>query len=504
MADSDKYKMGFEMTFGRTTAGQSEMEENTKNQGKAYSIAILGDFSGRENRGINEPATIGNRRLIEVDRDNLESVLTQFDLEIQLEMAGAGAVVAIPIKSFDDFHPDQLYQNVQIFSQLRQLRSRLQDNKTFAEAAKQIQGWHKEAGVKQQVKSASDVSTNSLELSLDNLLDTVVGASQDVRTDSNVAMIDRMIKQIVAPYVEPRPDPRQDEMIATMDQAIAEHMRFILHHPVFQAVEAAWLGLKFLTDRIDGDTKAKLYVLDISKTELDADMSQEDITHTGLYKRFCDHSPGSLRFNIMVGNFTFDTQIKDVILLAQLGKLAMQSGAPFIAAAHERLAGCESFAITPDVDDWKYAIRDGFAKTWSMLRASPVAEKLALTVPRILLRPPYGQKSKPIESFRFEEMPPLHCHSCYLWGNGALIKALQLVSMFSNRHPLLEIAGLPMHYYSINGEKVTKPCAEIFLSEKGGKRMLQQGLIPLWSVKNSDALRSSDFCSLAESGKLIH
>jgi len=503
MADSKKYSTGFEMTFTPGDTKTTLEHTNKHSQEAAFCIAVLGDFSGRDNRETNEPKTIGSRRLIEVDRESLETVLAQFDLEPQLQLGGTAEVFTIPIRSFDDFHPDNLYRNVPVFDHLRMLRHRLQHNSTFADAAKEIQGWSRQSDVK-QVNSLHDAaSTSSAELSLDNLLDRVVSASHTTQTDAGATMIDSMIKQIVAPYVEPRPDPRQDDMVATMDLAIAEHMRFILHHPAFQALEAAWMGLKFLTDRLETGKKIQIYILDISKMELDADMSQDDITHTGLYKRFCDHSPGSLRLNLLVGNFSFDAQIKDVILLAQLGKIAMQAGAPFVAAANERLAGCESFAITPEVEDWHYEIRDGFSKTWGMLRASPVAEKLALTVPRFLLRTPYGQKSRPIETFKFEEMPPLHCHSCYLWGNGAFVKAVQLAHAFIDKHSQLDVTGLPIHHYSVIGEKVSKPCAEIQLTEQGGRKILQQGLIPIWSVKNSDSVRSSDFCSLAETGKAL-
>lgn len=510
MTDSKKPRMGFEMTFQKKQAAEGEQEKKqpVPTDRSSFHIAVLGDFSGRENKGMSEPATISKRRLIEVDRDNLDEVLAKFDLELQLPLADNSAdVIAIPIKSFDDFHPDQIYENVAVFSHLRSLRKRLQNNNSFAQAAEEVQGWLPRENTQTATTTATTPAPAATKISLDNLLDTVVSASRDVSQDidsnSGASMVDRMIRQIVAPYVLPAADPRQDEMIAAVDQAIAAQMRFILHHPQFQALEAAWLSLDFLVSRVETGPKQKIFILDVSKAELDADLSRDDIAVSGMYKHFCDHSPGNTRFGVLLGNYRFAAQIEDVLLLLQLGEIAMQAGAPFIAAADEQFVGCESFAKTTDPDDWQFALRDGVNKAWTMLRESTVAERLALTVPRFLLRAPYGKKSKPIDAFKFEEMPAKHCHACYLWGNGAFVKAEQLARTFTTKTKAIDTDKFPVHQYDDEGELVTKPCAEISLTEKGGQKMLQQGLIPLWSVKNSDRILCRDYCSIALTGKSI-
>jgi type VI secretion system protein ImpC len=52
-----------------------------------------------------------------------------------------------------------------------------------------------------------------------------------------------MLRDLVAPYAVPKPDPKQVELIAQIERATEEVMRAILHHPAFQALEAAWRGL---------------------------------------------------------------------------------------------------------------------------------------------------------------------------------------------------------------------------------------------------------------------
>ena len=194
-----------------------------------------------------------------------------------------------------------------------------------------------------------------------------------------------------------------------------------------------------------------------------------------------------------------------------MGSIAQNAQAPFLAGAKETLAGCESLAKYPDADDWQYSIKPGVDNAWQLLRQSPVADYIGLVLPRFLLRAPYGKKSRPIEAFSFEEITASKDvnHEAYLWGNAAFIKAEQLARAFTDKHwdmqpkDVNQTDNLPMCYYEDAGEVQLMPCAEIYLTEKGGRKLSQRGLIALWSVKNMDAVRSSDFNALSADGKVL-
>jgi len=47
-----------------------------------FRIAILGDYSGRANRGIVDPA-LDNRRILMVDRDNLDEILAKLKVNLK-------------------------------------------------------------------------------------------------------------------------------------------------------------------------------------------------------------------------------------------------------------------------------------------------------------------------------------------------------------------------------------------------------------------------------------
>lgn len=516
MPDKNKPGMGFEVNIRSKSENSlgstplSNAPETTANS--PFCIAVLGDFSGLQKiqKSPADLKSINNRRFIEIDRDNFEEVMAGFKISLNLNMGEES--IEIKINDLDDFHPDELYDKVETFSKLRSLRRRLKNNKTFADAASEIQGWLPDTENTLKIDTDATDATDATEAIAppENLLDDILSVQQNQSASAattEATHIDKLIKSIVAPYVEPASDPRQEEMIEMVDKATEIHMRDILHHPDFQASESAWQSLYFMIKRLESDPKLKVMLLDISKQELQLDLAVDDITTSAIYKKFCDGAAGDLPWSLLLGNYTFADTIDDVLSLANIGEVAKQSNASFIAAASETLAGCESFAKTPDYEDWNYEISEGVNEAWQLVRKSSVAEHIGLALPRFLLRLPYGNKSKPVESFSFEEMTDEHCHECYLWGNAAFIKAEMLARNFTSSawkmtpREVYQTDGLPLFYYQDEGETVAKAVAEIYMKERGGEIINSQGLISLWSVKNADSIRSVDYQSISENSE---
>jgi len=55
-----------------------------------------------------------------------------------------------------------------------------------------------------------------------------------------------------------------------------------------------------------------------------------------------------------------------------------------------------------------------------------------------------------------------------------------------------------LHVYEEAGEKRLRPCAELLMTVSDAEHVLEQGLMPLVSLKNQDAVRLLRFQSLAE------
>ena len=124
-------------------------------------------------------------------------------------------------------------------------------------------------------------------------------------------------------------------------------------------------------------------------------------------------------------------------------------------------------------------------------------------MPRYLARLPYGAKTDPTEAFDFEEFVEISEHRNYLWANPSFVCALLLGQTYRrygwemSKGFQLSISDLPTHIYSEDGETKTKPCAEILMTEPICQKLLDEGIIPLISFKNTDRVQLGRFQSVA-------
>ena len=484
-----------------------------------FRILLLGDWSGRENRRLSASGTVASElRPMLIDRDNFDEVMARMGVALHLPLAGEHSP-RFPLRfaELEDFHPDRLFAQLEIFASLKQTRERLDDPATFAEAAAEVRGWNEAApqpaaatptaqpGAEQSPPAASAPDGGNL---LDQMLEEAQSRPSLTSPSLGDGNWDALLRDLVRPHLAPREDPQQDELVATVDETTSGLMRTILRHRDFQALEAAWRALFFMASRLETGTDLKLYLLDISKEELAAELSAaEDLRETPLFKLLVEQSVGTRGgelWSLFAGNYTFAQTREEIALLARLAKIARQAGAPFIAEASSRLIGCESLAATPDPADWQNPESENDL-LWDALRRMREASYLGLLLPRFLLRLPYGAETEPTEEFEFSEMPGEPEHGAYLWGNPAFACAYLLAESYSRRgwdmgHGFAqEIEGLPLHIYEgSQGESQIKPCAETLLTERAAIRIMERGIMPLLSFKNTDTIRLARFQSLAD------
>src|SRR5262245_11394973 len=84
-----------------------EMEENrpVPDPETPFRVALLGDFSGRNNRGIVETGgALRNRRVYQLDRDNFSEVLSRLKVELHIPILGKESPpVILHFTELDDF-----------------------------------------------------------------------------------------------------------------------------------------------------------------------------------------------------------------------------------------------------------------------------------------------------------------------------------------------------------------------------------------------------------------
>src|SRR5215472_803773 len=470
-----------------------------------FCIAVLGDFTGRANRTICEPSTVGQRRGWQVDRDNFDEVLSRLHPELQFPTQ-SGIRLIFRFEELEDFHPDRLYNN-EAFQKLKSLREQLQDPSRFKEVAKRI-GILSGPGSDPARENARVIAANVGRLASGRLLDEMIE-----EMESRVALkppprsddVREFARQLAAKYAVGAPDARQPGVIAAVVRAIGDTMRTILHHPDFQALEAIWRAAFLLVRRLETSPQLKIFLFDIAKHELAADLRpSQELRETGIFRQIIGktvETPGAEPFTIVIGAFRLGSTMEDVQLLTKLARVADGAGAVLLAEADPMLLGCSSLAESPSPRDWK---ESDMPSSWQKVRSLPESTSVGLALPRFLLRLPYGEETSRLEAFDFEEFHGSPAHEEYLWGNPAFVVALMVGQSFGDAGwemqlgPRSQMENLPLHTYRSDGDLQVKPCAEVLLTEEAVERILDQGLIPLVSYKGRDAVRVGRFHSIAE------
>ena len=499
--------------------GRIEFEFTTRSKGPRgprsesgpMRILVLGDFSAR---GLNasskaQPA-ISQRKLHPVDLDSLDQVLGRIVPELSLNL-GESLTARVSFSEIDDFHPDMLFRRVPLFDELRDIRARLHSRNSYPEAAAQLrtllslQAPTVPAGERTTPVADSETLENDA-ATLERLLGRPAGGATQAKKSAQSAVA-RLIGEAVRQHIVPEADAGQQVYFDAADQALGDLMRQILHHPGFQALESLWRGIEFLISRLELDEDFQLWLLDVTKDELMDDVRQAgaELEQTEHYRLLVEQGvqvPGSDPWSLIVGHYCFADSEDDTRLLAALGSIGAHAGGPFLAQASASLLGCDSLAETPNPRDWTAVDMEG-QQRWEALRASPAAQWIGLALPRLLLRLPYGSDTDEIDSFTFQEVTDASDHQRFLWGNPAVGCAALIGQAFTESGwqmtpgDILDIGDLPAYSYPADDEQKILPCAEVYLTETAAEKILEQGLMPIVSLRNTNRVRLLRFQSIA-------
>jgi type VI secretion system protein ImpC len=484
------------------------------NEDAPFRLLLIGDWGGRE---VN--ADLSKRLPIEIDRDNFDETLQNLNVELALDLHGDGqALVKLRFAELDDFHPDKIYQQVSLFADLRETRQRLMNPQTFHQTAGKLRRFENEEtneSLKNEDlnKDESQSSGNeNQQADSSNLLDQILSQSDanPVRKHNSPQPqtdLDNLISRLVKPFLIEINETEQAKLVEAMDEATSELMRTILHHPQFQALESAWRAVYLLISRIETNSKLKIYLLQAQKEELAADLkSVNNLSESGFYKLLNDQSfslSNDESWAVVCGNYTFEPGVDDTATLMRIAKIAKASETAFIAQACHRILGVESLAETMESDDWRLPEDSEKRKLWEMLRGLPEASFVGLTLPRFLGRMPYGAKSDPTETFSFEEVLTPDDNQNYLWTNSSFACALLLAQSFSlyewelSENLVRDIDNLPLYIYKDASQTIAKPVTEVAFRVNTAEKIIEQGLMPLVSFRDTDRIRLARFQSIA-------
>jgi type VI secretion system protein ImpC len=460
-----------------------------------FQLLVLGDWSADGAKH-----DLGRRRPIEIDRDNFDDVMN--GLGVKLDLDTAGGRLNLEFNSLDDFHPDELFKRVPLFSELRDLRKRLRNSDTFNSAAREVR--ESMSAAPEPVKT--EESAVEPPPPSDNLLDAILSKPEGGAAAPKPAVssdLSKLVGDLVRPHLVTVDENEQAAMIAAVDEAISAAMRSILHDRRFQLVEAAWRGLFFLVRRTETSTDLKLCILDVSKEELAESLRTEEGASS--IRKLFTAGQNDDPWAAVVGNFAFLPDVDDTAALIRLGKAAAASRTPFISHIRPEVIGVHSLADHSEPDDWDLSGTSDAGKLWAAVRGLPEAQYLGLTMPRFLTRLPYGEDTEPTEAFSFEEVTDDFGHDDYLWANASFVVAQLLAKTYNElgwqfgQQFAADADGLPLHMYKKDGQSVYQPCAEVQLSQNAAEKLAEYGVMPIVSFKNMDQIRLIRFQSISDS-----
>ena len=458
-------------------------------------LLLMADLGG------DHAVPLAARRPLKVDIDDFDRVLARIAPRLRLDLDGQP--LALDFAALDDFHPDALFDRLPVFDALRRLRDEAQDPAQYRRVAAAL-GLAPAAA---PGPAAAATPTPDMAADLQRLLGRAPQAAPATPAPAGGAgaVLDRWLRDLVAPHVTPDTAHEQRAVAAAVDQALTALMRRLLHAPALQSLEAAWRSADRLVRGLDLGAELQLWLLDVSRDELRQDLQahRDDLAASALHARLHPAAGAEAeRFGLLVLDQAFGPESEDLQLLAALGALAARAGAPLLAGATPALAGSADVAGLAEPRRWRAADDEALA-WWQALRMAPMAPWIGLVLPRVLMRLPYGAATDPVTRFAFEEMPPERPHDAYLWGGGAPALALLAGQAFQQSgwamdlSDALELDDLPSHVHTADGERHQQPVAEVLMAEEAGQALLDRGLMPLLSYRNRPAARLLRWQSVA-------
>jgi type VI secretion system protein ImpC len=339
-----------------------------------------------------------------------------------------------------------------------------------------------------------------------SLLDQIVSQGRFNRDAATLERGRDMVKEFVSQVLDGHMTLSRDAeasiqaRIAQIDHLISLQLNEVLHYPAFQKLEGTWRGLKYLLDQSETSDMLKIKVLNVSKRELLKDLQRaSEFDQSSLFKKVYEEEFGvfgGAPFASIIGDYEFGKGPEDMELLEKISQVASSAHAPFLSAANSELLNLSSYTqLGSPRDIGKIFDSTEYAK-WKSFRQSEDSRYVALTLPHVLMRLPYGKDTKTIDAFDYEEGVDGSDHSKYLWGNAAYALGARLTNSFAKYGWCAAIRGveggglvegMPAHTFRTDEGDVALKCpTEVAITDRREKELADQGLVPLVHCKGTD------------------
>jgi type VI secretion system protein ImpC len=357
----------------------------------------------------------------------------------------------------------------------------------------------------EQSQASAAAATTTQEADLLNQIVERTKPQDQAERKRNVSLIDEFLRQLLDQKHRGQVVSRDVETnikawIAEADRKLSAQLNEVMHTPEFQQLEGTWRGLHYLVHQSETGETLKIRVLNASKRDLFKDLERAvEFDQSATYKKVYEEEYGQLGgepYGMLVGDYEFSRHPEDVALLKMISGVAAAAHAPFVAAAAPKLFNFERFTELTAPRDLAKIFSSVEYASWKSFRESEDSRYVALTLPHVLSRLPYGEKFKRIDEFNFEEFVDGKDHDKYLWMNAAWAYATRITDAFAKYGWMArtrgvegggKVEGLPVHTFPTDDGDVAMKCpTEIAISDRREFELSNLGFLPLLHSKNRD------------------
>ena len=477
-------------------------------------VGILADLSGKP-KAVLPP--IKERSFVVIDRDNFDDVMSGCGIRLAFAVddviAGddGKANLELLFNGIDDFTPLNLVKQIPLTNALYQSRSRLRDFVAKLDGNDPLDGILSEVladetmqtdliGVYGEAEEWSAVEPDKL---ITRMLTEGRMALDESQKPYALELIGEFALSILrdggqtgAAYA----CDRMNDKISLIDSQLTRQINLVMHQADFQKLEATWRGLHFLVMNTETGARLKLRVLNVSKADLAKDLQKAvEFDQSALFKKVYEDEFGTYGgdpFSFLVGDYEFGRHPADIELLEKISGVAAAAHAPFISSAYSKLFDMEDFFSLQQPRDLSKVFESAELIKWRSFRGSEDSRYVTLTLPKVLLRLPYGPETVVAEGFDFLEDVDGTNAQKYLWGNPAYILGQRITNAFSQYGWLAAIRGveggglvegLPAHTFKTTAGDIKLTCpTQVSITDRREKELNDLGFMAILHCKGSD------------------
>jgi len=478
-----------------------------ENKELPFILGVLSDLSGNAYSNLTR---IEERMFIETDINTFNNLFKiirpclKFQVDNKLSNDNTKLEINLNFECIEDFHPNRIVKQIVLFKNILKFKS------IIKKAWMKLYENKKTGMTESSFETKADISSG---IQLDNMFkqlksnseftDAINTIFKYLKIDDNDNYHNQFSKKIITKLIEESKKEVKNlrkflnHLISKIDVLVSDQIIEILNRTEFQKLEASWRGLHYLISQSNTGELLKIFILNISKKELQKDLlKSRKIEKSEIYKIiFKDNFNAfdSYPISVLLGDFEIGVERNDVLLLRKMSHIAAEAHLPFIAATKPNFFKINNFSQLNKVYQLSRIFEKKEFDNWKSFRDSENSRYIGLVLPHILLRTTYSKIECTAESFNFSSN---NSKQKKLWGNAIYALGSRLTYAYDSFSWYTAICGkgggglvtdLPTYKPDTNiDEAQPEYITDTVITDRQEKELADLGFIPLVQCLGTD------------------